>query len=113
MTHDHPEPRPDAGPTSPPDHGRQHPAMISTDRLSDLFVEVADTLVADFDLVDFLITLCEHASLVSGADAVGIVLTDQRGDLRFMASSNDAGRQLEMVQMQANQGPCIDCVRTK
>ena len=87
--------------------------MISTERLSDLFVEVADTLVADFDLVDFLITLCEHASLVSGADAVGIVLADHRGELRFMASSNEAGRQLELVQLRSGQGPCIDCVRTK
>jgi GAF domain-containing protein len=87
--------------------------MISTERLSDLFVEVADTLVADFDLVDFLITLCEHASLVSGADAVGIVLADHRGDLRFMASSNEAGRQLELVQLRNGQGPCVDCVRAR
>ena len=87
--------------------------MISTERLSDLFVDVADTLVDDFDLVDFLVTLTEHATLVSGADAVGIVLTDHRGDLRFMAASNEAGRVLEMVQLEAGEGPCVDCVRDK
>jgi GAF domain-containing protein len=87
--------------------------MISTERISDLFVEVADTLVDDFDVIDFLVTLCEHATLVSGADAVGIVLNDHRGDLRFMASSNEAGRELEMVQLEAGEGPCLDCVRDK
>ena len=87
--------------------------MISTERLADLFVEVADTLVADFDLVDFLVTLCEHANLVSSADAVGIVLTDHRGQLRFMASSNESGRDLELFQLQSEEGPCLDCVRTK
>ncbi len=86
--------------------------MISTERLSDLFVDVADTLVADFDVVDFLTTLCEHATVVSGADAVGIMLTDHRGQLRFMAASNDAGRELELTQLRLGQGPCLDCVRT-
>jgi transcriptional regulator with GAF, ATPase, and Fis domain len=87
--------------------------MISTERLSDLFVDVADTLVDDFDVVDFLTSLCEHATLVSGADAVGIMLTDHRGELRFMAASNDAGRNLEMLQLQLGEGPCLDCVRTR
>ena len=87
--------------------------MISTEKLSDLFVEVADTLVADFDIVDFLTTLCEHATVVSGADAVGIMLTDHRGDLRFMAASNDAGRNLELAQLRLGEGPCLDCVRTR
>ncbi len=86
--------------------------MISTEHLSDLFVNVADTLVDDFDVVDFLTTLCEHATLVSGAEAVGIMLTDHRGDLRFMAASNDAGRELEMAQLRLGEGPCLDCVRT-
>ena len=87
--------------------------MISNERLSDLFVDVADTLVADFDLIDFLSTLCEHASLVSEADAVGIVLADHRGHLRFMASSNESGKALELLQLQAQEGPCRDCFTTK
>ena len=86
--------------------------MISTEKLSHLFVDVADTLVADFDVVDFLTTLCEHATVVSGADAVGIMLTDHRGELRFMAASNDAGRNLELLQLRLGEGPCLDCVRT-
>ena len=87
--------------------------MISTEHLSEVFVDVADTLVADFDVVDFLTTLCEHATLVSGADAVGIMLTDHRGELRFMAASNEAGRSLELAQLRIGEGPCLDCVRTR
>ncbi len=87
--------------------------MISTEALSDLFVDVADTLVDDFDLVDFLVNLTEHAALVSGADAVGLVLADQRGSLQFMAASNESGRILELLQLQAQEGPCLECFVTR
>jgi len=87
-------------------------AMISTSRLADVFVEVADTLIDDFDLVDFLDNLTEHVAAVSGADAVGIVLADVHGALQFMAASNDAGRALELFQLQSSEGPCQDAYRT-
>jgi GAF domain-containing protein len=86
--------------------------MISTSRLADVFVDVADTLVDDFDLVDFLDNLTEHVVAVSGADAVGIVLADVHGALQFMAASNDAGRALELFQLQSSEGPCQDAYRT-
>jgi GAF domain-containing protein len=86
--------------------------MISTLRLTEAFVEAADTLVADFDLVDFLHDLTDHAAAVSGADAVGLVLGDQRGELEFMAASNDSGEALELFQLQAEEGPCLDCFRS-
>jgi len=87
--------------------------MISTERLSDLFVEVADTLVDDFDLVDFLHNLTEHVAKVSGAEAVGLMLADHHGNLRFMAASNEKGRMLELFQLQNAEGPCLDCFNTK
>jgi len=83
--------------------------MISTERLTDLFVEVADTLVADFDVVDFLDNLTHHAAAISGADAVGLMLGDHHGKLRFMAASNDTGEMLELFQLQNSEGPCLDC----
>ncbi|MBF4766180.1 GAF and ANTAR domain-containing protein [Nocardioides agariphilus] len=85
--------------------------MISTTHLSSVFVEVADTLVADFDLVDFLHTLTDHAAAISGAEAVGLVLADHRGALRFMAASNESGKALELFQLQNHEGPCLDCYR--
>ena len=34
---------------------------IEIERLADVFVEVADTLVADFDLIEFLHSVAGHA----------------------------------------------------
>ena len=87
--------------------------MISTERLTKVFVEVADTLVANFDLVDFLHDLTDHAATASGADAVGIVLADHNGVLQFMAASNQPGEALELFQLQAEEGPCLDCFRSR
>jgi transcriptional regulator with GAF, ATPase, and Fis domain len=86
--------------------------MISTERLSDLFVEVADTLVDDFDVIDFLHNLTLHAADISGAGAVGLMLTDQQGHLQYMAASNSSGEHLELFQLQNVEGPCLDCFAT-
>ncbi|GAA5141556.1 GAF and ANTAR domain-containing protein [Nocardioides marinquilinus] len=86
--------------------------MISTSELSTAFVGMADSLVDDFDLVDFLHDLTVHAAHLSGADAVGIVLADHAGRVRYMASSNESGRLMELLQLQSSEGPCLDCVRT-
>jgi GAF domain-containing protein len=83
--------------------------MISTTHLSDLFVEIADTLVDDFDLVMFLQSLAQHVAVVSEANAVGLMLADHRGELRFMAASNESGAMLDLLQLQTQEGPCLDC----
>lgn len=87
--------------------------MISTNRLADVFVDVADTLVTDFDLIEFLHRLTDHAAAVSGAGAVGLLLADRRGNLRYMASSNETGKLLELFQLQHEEGPCLDCYTSK
>ena len=83
--------------------------MISTARITDLFVEVADTLVDEFDVIDFLHNLTVHAVDVSGAGAAGLMLTDQTGHLQFMAASHPSGETLELFQLQNSEGPCLDC----
>lgn len=87
--------------------------MISVERLSDVFVEMADTLVADFDVVDFLQNLTERAATVSGASAVGVLLTDQRDRLQYLAASSESARLLELFQVQNEEGPCLDCFRSR
>jgi GAF domain-containing protein len=82
--------------------------MISSTRLADVFVEMADTLVDDFDLVDFLHTVAVDAAEVTGATAVGVMLADHEG-LSPMAFSNEDARLLELFQVQHAEGPCLDC----
>lgn len=85
--------------------------MIGTERLSELFVELADTLVADFDLVDFLHRVTDHVAEASGEPDVGLMLEDAGGGLRFMAAAGEAGV-LELLQLEHDEGPCVDCHRT-
>ncbi|WP_148614305.1 GAF and ANTAR domain-containing protein [Nocardioides rubriscoriae] len=86
--------------------------MIATDKLADVFVELADSLVDDFDLVDFLQRLTDHAADMSGASSVGLLLADHHGQLQFMAASNQSGKALELFQLQHSEGPCLDCYTT-
>lgn len=85
---------------------------VSAERLSRIFVEVADTLVDDFDLLEFLHMLTVRTADLVGASAVGLLLADQHGHLRFMAASNEAARLLETFQVQVSEGPCFDAFRT-
>ena len=86
--------------------------MISPVQLSDLFVEMTDTLVGDFDILDFYHNLTKHAADVSGASAAGLVLADHRGRVRYVGASNESGKMLELLQIQNSEGPCLDCVVT-
>jgi len=82
------------------------------ERLAGVFVEVADTLVADFDVVDFLHLITARAAELVPDSAVGLMLADHQGRLRFMGASTEATRLLELFQVQNDQGPCLDCYRT-
>lgn len=88
-------------------------AMVSPERLADFFVDVADTLVDEFDLIDFLHNLADHAADVSGASSVGLLLADQNETLHYMAASSEGARHLELFQLQHSEGPCLDCFRTR
>jgi GAF domain-containing protein len=86
--------------------------MITADRLAQVFVEVADSLVDDFDLIDFLHTVASRAAELSGRAEAGLVLADEQGRLHHMGSSHPGARLLELVQLQDEQGPCRDCFLT-
>jgi hypothetical protein len=85
---------------------------MDADLLSNTFVELADTMVADFDVIDFLHLLTDRSVALLSASAAGVVLADPRGELRVAAWSNDAAGLLELFQIQNDQGPCLDCFRT-
>lgn len=80
--------------------------------LAKALVELADTLVADFDVVELLVVLADRCVEVLGVDAAGIMLVAPDGDLRVMASSSEAMRVLELFELQAEEGPCLDSYHT-
>lgn len=113
-------------PTSPPTWSADdcasmtvNPAARGSERMTSreqliasTFVELADTLVADFDVIDFLHTLARRSVELLDANAAGIMLADQRGRLQVLASSAEEARLLELYELQNNEGPCLDCFRT-
>ncbi len=87
--------------------------MTSRERLlAATFVDLADTLVADFDVIDFLHTLATRSVEILDADAAGIMLAGNDGGLHVMASSAEEARLLELYELQNNEGPCLDCFRS-
>ncbi len=80
--------------------------------LARTFVELADSLVADFDVVELLTLLADRCVDVLDVDAAGLMLVAPDGELRVMASSSEAMRVLELFELQAEEGPCLDCYRT-
>jgi len=63
-------------------------------QLSDVFVEMADTLVDDFDVLEFLHVLTERCVQLLGVSAAGLLLTDQQGTLQVVAASSERTRLL-------------------
>src|SRR5690242_9163335 len=81
-------------------------------QLADVFVEMADTLVDDFDVIDFLHVLTERCVQLLGISAAGLLLTDGQDTLQLVAASSERTRLLELFQLQTDQGPCVDCFRS-
>ena len=81
-------------------------------RLVRTFVDLADTLVADFDITELLYTLVESLVELFEVSAVGLMLADESGDLKVMASSGEQARIIELLELQQRQGPCYEAYST-
>ena len=79
--------------------------------LARVFVEIADTLVDDFDLVEFLQMLSHHATQLSATHSAAVLLSDDQDRLHFMAASDEQVHLLELFQLSIGEGPCLDCFR--
>lgn len=86
--------------------------MTRESLLATTFVEMADTLVDDFDIVDLLTTLVDRCVEILDVDAAGIMLVDSGGTLRATASSSEVMRVVELFELQSDEGPCLDCFHT-
>ena len=86
--------------------------MSREEQLAEAFVEAADTLVDDFDVIEFLHTLAQRCVTLLEIDAAGLMLADQRGALHATAASAENARLLELFELQTDAGPCLDAFRT-
>jgi transcriptional regulator with GAF, ATPase, and Fis domain len=80
--------------------------------LAATLVELADTLLDEFDMVDFLSRLAQRCVELFGAVEAGLMLADPGGRLQYIASSSERAKILELFELQAEEGPCLDCFRT-
>jgi ANTAR domain/GAF domain len=86
-------------------------AIDREQRLAETFVELADTLVADFDVIDFLQVVAGRCVELLGVAASGMVLAEASGSLVTVAASDERARLLELFEIQNDEGPCRDCYR--
>jgi len=80
--------------------------------LARTLVQLADSLVEDFDVVELLTLLADRCVDVIDVAAAGLMLVSADGSLRVVASSSEAVRVLEVFEAQAAEGPCVDCFRS-
>jgi GAF domain-containing protein len=78
-------------------------------RINDAFVTVADTLVDEYDVIDLVHTLVEVCTTLLDVDAGGLLLADENGELQLVASTSERADFVEVMQLAAGMGPCVDC----
>ena len=83
--------------------------MTREQRIVQTFVELADTMVDDFDAIEFLHRLAERCVELLDCAEVGVLLADAAGRLLVMASSSERSEALELLQSQNEEGPCFEC----
>jgi GAF domain-containing protein len=75
-------------------------------------VELADSLVDEYDVIDVLTVLSDRCVQALDVDDAGVLLATPRNELQYVASSSESMKGLELFQIQTNEGPCVDCYRT-
>ena len=85
--------------------------MSREQRIVETFVELADTMVDELDVIEFLHRLAERCAELLDCAEAGLLLADAAGLLRVMASSSERSEALELLQSQRDEGPCVECFR--
>jgi hypothetical protein len=88
------------------------PHSAREELISRAFVTLADTLIDEYDVIDLLDRLADFSVQLLPADAAGIVLGDARRELQVVAASDEAAHVMELLQLQSDEGPCLDCFQS-
>jgi GAF domain/ANTAR domain len=81
-------------------------------RVLDAVVSLVDNLLDDFDVVDLLTELTERCADLLDIAAAGFLLANPLGQLRLLAATSRQTHELELFQLQAEEGPCLECYAT-
>jgi hypothetical protein len=81
-------------------------------RVLNAVVTLVDSLLDDFDVVDLLTGLTERCAELLDVEAAALLLADPLHQLRLLAATSEQARELELFQLQADEGPCVDCYAT-
>src|SRR5258708_35855754 len=81
-------------------------------RVLDAVVSLVDSLLDDFDVVDLLTELTEQCTQLLDVAAAGLLLATPYRQLQLMAATSEKIHDLELLQLQADHGPCLDCYAT-
>lgn len=85
---------------------------VSNNLLIHTLVQLADTLINDYDVIEFLGILTERCVTLLDVDEAGIMLADQHGTLQVIASSSERAKLMELFELQNRDGPCLDVFRS-
>jgi GAF domain-containing protein len=85
---------------------------VNTEKLAETFVELADSLVDEFDALDLLNVLIERCVDLLGVAAAGLLFADGQDQLRLAVSSSESARLMDLYQLQNDEGPCLECYRS-
>ncbi|MBT2536047.1 GAF and ANTAR domain-containing protein [Arthrobacter sp. ISL-69] len=87
-------------------------SISRAERVSAAFVRITDTLVADYDMLELLHALVESSVELLDASAAGLLLADPHGHLQVVASTSERSQLVEILQLRAGDGPCVECYQT-
>ncbi|MGH3665106.1 MAG: GAF domain-containing protein [Egibacteraceae bacterium] len=86
---------------------------MNSERLVDVLAGFARTLVTDYEITDMLAELCDQVMEVLDVDGAGVMLSDDHdGHLRFVAASDEVVRNIETLQVELGEGPCLHAYST-
>lgn len=88
------------------------PDTTREQRINEAFVKVAGTLMEQYDVVDLLSALVEECTDLLDIQAGGLLIANNLGELELIASTSEEAEFVEVMQLAAGAGPCVDCFET-